>query len=106
MSRGETVLEGFALLEATNSRTHRQSLSVVKDLVVVGKLDMIAWVVSSTRQGERQVKLQHAARTRKPVEASGCSYEGTRGVARMRRFKRKDYHAFTYMTFLIIYYNF
>ena len=67
MSRGETVLEGFALLEATNSRTHRQSLSVVKDLVVVGKLDMIHWVVSSTRQGERQVKLQHASRTREPV---------------------------------------
>ena len=54
MSRGETVLVGYALLEATTSRgwssPHLQSLPL-KDRVVVGKLDMIAWVVSSTRHG-------------------------------------------------------
>ena len=63
MSRGETVLVDFALLEARTSRgwssPHLQSLSL-KDRVVVGKLDMIAWV-SSTRHDA--TCHGHAART-------------------------------------------
>ena len=81
MSRGETVLEGFALLEATTSRgwssPHLQSLPV-KDRVVVGKLDMIAWV-SSTRHGATC----HTRRGRQPVAMRGR-------VHACADFKRKD----------------
>ena len=92
LSRGGTVFDGFAFLDAIYSRTHRQSLKADKDLVVGGKSAMIQWVVSSTRQGERHVMLQAPAstrsRTREPVGVpQAVPMRGpTLGVARMRRF--------------------
>ena len=64
MSRGEAVLVDFALLEVRISRgwfsPHLgQSLSL-KDRVVVGKLDMLAWVSSTRHEATCQ---GHAART-------------------------------------------